>query len=69
MATKQLKDNNMICTGGIPPQIVQGMELYQNYMKSVMHFYQAWCCLSGATYWADQVNNYYKHDTKKSNDE
>lgn len=44
------KENDMICTGAIPPQVIQGMEMYNAYMKAMMEFYYAWCSLAGLTY-------------------
>lgn len=70
MATKKLnKENDMICNGGVPPQIIQGMEMYQSYMQGMMHFYRAWCYMTGMTYWSDQLKDYYKHDIEKREDE
>jgi hypothetical protein len=54
--TKNNKDNDMICTGGIPPQMVMGMELYQMYMKATMNYWQLYAALTGLDQWAAAVN-------------
>ena len=50
------KDNDMICTGGVPPQMVMGMELYQMYMKATMNYWQLYATLTGLDRWTAAVN-------------
>ena len=50
------KENSMICTGGIPPQLILGMELYQIYMKNMMNYWQLYAALTGINQWAAEVN-------------
>jgi hypothetical protein len=54
--TEPNKENDMICTGGIPPQMVMGMELYQMYMKATMNYWQLYAALTGLDQWAAAVN-------------
>ena len=53
MTTKN-KDNEMICTGAIPPQVVMGMELYQMYMKATLNYWQLWATLTGINQWTNK---------------
>ncbi len=52
------KENNMICTGGISPQLVMGMELYQAYMAGMMNWYQLYASLTGLDYWTRYMQSY-----------
>jgi|LakMenEpi03Aug12_release.lakeMendotaPanAssembly.Ray.scaffolds.fasta_scaffold1970033_2 hypothetical protein len=44
--TKDNKENDMICTGAIPPQVVMGMELYQAYLQGMMNVWQLYVNLT-----------------------
>jgi hypothetical protein len=46
----------MVCTGGIPSQMVMGMELYQMYMKATMNYWQLYTALTGLDQWTAAVN-------------
>lgn len=50
------KDNEMICTGAIPPQLIMGMEWYQTYLAGMMNWCQLYANLTGydqwVTYWS-----------------
>jgi uncharacterized circularly permuted ATP-grasp superfamily protein len=52
------KDNEMICTGAIPPQLIMGMELYQTYMKGMMNYWQLYATLAGVDYWTKYMNQF-----------
>jgi len=52
------KENDMICTGGIPPQLVLGMEMYQTYMAGMMNWYQLYANLTGIDYWTKYMNQF-----------
>lgn len=58
------KENNMICTGGIPPQLVMGMELYQAYMAGMMNWYQLYASLTGLDYWTRYMQSYQTRDSQ-----
>jgi uncharacterized circularly permuted ATP-grasp superfamily protein len=57
MTTKN-KDNEMICTGATPPQLIMGMELYQMYMKGMMNYWQLYAALAGVDYWTKYLNQF-----------
>jgi uncharacterized circularly permuted ATP-grasp superfamily protein len=57
MTTKN-KDNEMICTGAIPPQVVMGTELYQMYMKATMNYWQLYVALMGIDHWTKYMNQF-----------
>ena len=57
MTTKN-KDNEMICTGTIPPQVVMGTELYQMYMKATMNYWQLYVALMGIDHWTKYMNQF-----------
>lgn len=74
MATKKPKnetteENDMICTGGIPPQVMQGMEMYQEYMRTIVEFYRAWCYMTGVTYWSELMRDQYMQQQKDNEEE
>jgi uncharacterized circularly permuted ATP-grasp superfamily protein len=52
------KENNMICTGAIPPQLVMGLELYQAYMSGVFYWYKLYANLIGMDYWTRYLEAY-----------
>lgn len=52
------KENNMICTGGIPPQLVLGMEMYQTYMKGMMNYWQLYASLVAMDHWTRYMNQF-----------
>lgn len=52
------KDNAMICTGAIPPQLIMGMELYQIYMKGLMNYCELYATLAGMDYWTRYFNQF-----------
>ena len=54
--TTNNKENDMVCTGGIPSQMVMGMELYQMYMKATMNYWQLYTALTGLDQWTAAVN-------------
>jgi hypothetical protein len=58
------KENEMICTGGIPPQLVLGMELYQAYMASMLNWYKLYANLAGVDYWSRYMQAYHNRDSK-----
>jgi uncharacterized circularly permuted ATP-grasp superfamily protein len=45
------KENDMICTGGVPPQLIMGMEMYQYYMQGMLNWCQLYSTLTGMDYW------------------
>jgi len=47
------KNNEMICTGAIPPQVVMGMELYQAYLQGMMNVWQLYVNLTRINQWTD----------------
>ena len=51
---EQEKENAMICNGGVPPQMIHIMEMYQIYVNNMVNLYQFWLATSGAGYWYDQ---------------
>ena len=55
----------MICTGAVPPQVIQGMEMYQAYMKAIFECYYAWCSLTGLTYWAQYLRDHDQQNTSE----
>lgn len=58
------KENSMICTGGIPPQVVMGMELYQAYMAGVLNWYKLYANLTGMDYWMRYMETYHTQDSE-----
>jgi len=56
--TTNNKDNEMICTGAIPPQLIMGMEMYQMYMKGTMNYWQLYAALVGIDYWTMYLNQF-----------
>ena len=52
------KDNEMICTGAVPPQLIMGMELYQLYMKGMMNYWQLYAALVGMDYCTTYLNQF-----------
>ena len=58
------KDNDMICTGAIPPQMATIMDLYRAYMDSMLSAYYAWTALSGMKYWQDQFQQAMRDQEK-----
>ncbi len=37
--TDERKEDDMICTGAIPPQVIMGMEMYQAYWQMVANYW------------------------------
>ena len=58
------KENNMICTGGIPPQLVMVMELYQAYMAGMTNWYRLYANLTGIDYWTQYMQAYQVRDSE-----
>ncbi len=58
------KENNMICTGGIPPQLVMGMELYQAYMLGMLNWYKLYANLTGIDYWTQYMQSFQHRDSE-----
>jgi uncharacterized circularly permuted ATP-grasp superfamily protein len=52
------KDNEMICTGAMPPQLIVGMELYQMYMKGMMNYWQLYAALVSMDYCTAYLNQF-----------
>jgi len=52
------KDNEMICTGAVPPQLIMGMEMYQTYMKGMMNYWQLYATLTTLDYWTMYLNQF-----------
>jgi len=50
----QRKDNDMICNGAIPSQMVMIMDAYGTYVNAMTAAWQAWAELSGWHYYQSQ---------------
>ena len=37
--TDERKEDDMICTGAVPPQVIMGMEMYQAYWQMVANYW------------------------------
>lgn len=49
--SKNKQENDMICTGAMPPQVIAGMELYQAWMQTMMFWCQSYMSIMQAPYW------------------
>lgn len=48
------KENDMICNGGIAPQVADVLDYYNAYVNAAANVWYAWASASGMRYWTDQ---------------
>lgn len=61
------KENDMICNGGIAPQLPSVLDYYHAYLNSMTNLWYAWAAASGMKYWNDQywsIVNQINQETK-----